>query len=274
MNMKKIILAASIGLCCTCLTGHATEITVTVGDFIDPNKSNPQESLISNFGNSLYYDGFELRAYINGEMKGDLCIAHDKMWKSGLGVGGKEALSFSRSINNNGTISESISLYISPRAGNGTYGELTSIGFNRGAGSIVISGFSEDPQASAASGSVMYQGGTVTWQSRDNLDQSLVFSNPRAVAPGSTLSISNGNPNYEENSFGLMQFTYNSSRNSSNNALEKTPPETVPENYIQLQQVPEKPTKKSFLPVILSVSIFIGAMLILAIIAIVRRQKS
>lgn len=277
--MKTQLRIIIIGSCYSLLlTNPSPAKVIDIVDFTDHDPNNNSQALESMFGNSLEKEGFILQAYINGEPNGSLCVAKKiKHLRPSMGVGGQGGLLLGRSINNNGSISESIALEISPQAGNGSYDYLSAIEFSSHPATIIISGFSSDPRASVVKGNVTYKYGTITWKKKPGKGQehhTIQFANPAATPIGTILRISNGTVDMEKSQFGLKSFSYEeraftppaiTSPISITEAATSAPSAPL----IELQQVPE-PKKRTNIAAIISVSIFAGSLVILALIAILR----
>ncbi|MCF7818467.1 MAG: hypothetical protein K9M54_11360 [Kiritimatiellales bacterium] len=178
--------------------------SVTIDKFLVLDPANPSTSLKQYNGNTVVYDGFYLSALSNGINNARISTDSSKNWGAGVGV---DTLSFSRSINNNGTTSEAIELYVSADAAKGAYGGLSSLAVVGGTSTVVIEGFASDPQASSANGSVNYVSGKVMWTQASS-GGTIAFSNAAASPIGTTLRFSNGSTVGTANQFGLAAFSY------------------------------------------------------------------
>ncbi len=191
---------------------HAAIRSVDMWKFIPlQTPGDPLSLAVSSLnGQAVSYDGFSLSSKINGAPGGEIAVAGNLNWWEGMGVGGTGSIGFARSINNDGTTSESIDFHISPAAAGGAYAGLSAFQLIGGQSTLVVSGFAEDPQAAVPEGTLSYGAGILTWTQTAGHSSpvEITFTNRNATQAGTTLTFSNGLVTTAGNKYGLYSFTY------------------------------------------------------------------
>ena len=203
------------GLIAFCYHSTSAPRTMGVSRFLLLDSQDDSTARYQYNGNTLAYDGFYLSALSNGVRNVQLTTDYLKDLDRGIGV---NTLGFTRSINNNGTISEAVDFHISRDAAKGGYGGLTGIEVAGGASIIVIKGFAADPEATTSNGTVSYSTNRLVW-TQSSGGGTLSFSNSQAAPTGTTLRISNGSTNGTADQFGLCSFSYISTYSSPGQAI-------------------------------------------------------